>query len=180
MTSEPSPGDIPSAPQLMAVAHGLSPQGERWTVKVGGTRSQCWTTMEIELPDGRKSGGGGMGGPALPADHMMSCSVHSYDGLHYLVGRVHPMVKRVRLEFANGDRPRRLDLEPAGESAYFGVAFIAAVLSGPYDLINISAWDETGHCIEHQNTEHYGAMLRQNDGPRDRDQGSEASGWRPL
>jgi hypothetical protein len=179
MTSEPPSGDIPPAPHLAVAAHGLSRQGARWTVKVGGTRSECWTIMEIEFPDGQKAGGGGMGGPALPAGHMVNCSVHTEDGLHYVVGRVHPAVRRVRLEFA-GDPARRLDLEPTGESAYFGVAFIAAVLPYPSDLISISVWDESGHCMEHQNTEHYSAMPRQDDRPRPWAPGGEGHGWRPL
>jgi hypothetical protein len=160
MTDERSPEDIPPGPPLTIAAQGMSVHGERWTVKVGGTREHCYTFMFIELPDGSKRGGGGAGGAVLPPGRLMNCSVHwSGTDLHYVVGRVHPTVKRVRLEFANS-RTSGLDLEPVGESAEFGVAFIAEVLPSSLELVDISAWDEEGRCIDRQSTSHYSALRK--------------------
>jgi hypothetical protein len=126
MTSEAE--DIPPAPHLATVAQGISVNGGKWTVEAGGTREACWTFMDIELPDGRQVGGGGLGGPALPADQLVNLSLHqSGTEVRYIVGRVHPTVKRLHLEFA--DNPASgLDLAPVGESSDLGVAFIAYVL----------------------------------------------------
>jgi hypothetical protein len=184
MNREEPIDDIPPAPPLSPVAHGTSDHGERWTIEVGGTRDNCYTFMNIELPDGRQAGGGGMGGPVLPAGGFMNCSVHWSDrsgvSVSYVVGRVHPAVRRLYLEFA-GDAPG-IDLEPVGESAQLGVAFVAAILPRSADLIGMSAWDEQGERLEQQRTTQYREMLQTGRrGPESADLGtSEHSDWRPL
>jgi hypothetical protein len=173
--------EIPPAPTLVTVGQGTSPSGERWSVKAGGTRAACWTFMYIELPDGRQSGGGGMGGPALPAGRMLSFSVHRSDTeVHYIVGRVDPAVKRLHLEFANG-LPSGLDLEPFGESPNLGISFVGEVLPGSLELMSVSAWDEKGRRLDEQPTSHYRAFFNRTrpPGPADRS-GDESSGWLPL
>ncbi len=182
MTSNHSPDETPPAPPLATVAQGVSVRGERWEVKARGTREDCYTFMYIELPDGRKTGGGGLGGPALWPGKLLNCSVHwSGTDVHYIVGRVHPTVKRLNLEFAS-NCPGGIDLEPVGESAKFGVAFVAEVLPVSLELVNISAWDEEGRCIDQRDTAHYTRLIsRGRPDPADnRSAGSENSGWYPL
>lgn len=173
--------EIPPAPPLATVGQGTSPSGERWSVKAGGTRAACWTFMYIELPDGRQSGGGGMGGPTLPEGRMLNFSVHRSDTeVHYIVGRVDPAVKRVHLEFASG-LPSGLDLEPFGESADLGIAFVGGMLPGSLELINVSAWDEKGTRIDEQATSHYSAFFNRTRPPTAAGRtGDESSGWFPL
>ena len=183
MTSDRPAEDIPPPPPLVTVAQGMSARGERWTVKAGGTRQHCYTFMYIELPDGRKTGGGGLGGPPLWPDSLVNCSVHwSGTDVHYVVGRVHPRVERLNLEFASGC-PGGIDLAPAGESAEFGVAFFAEVLPASLELVNISAWDREGHCIDQEDTGHYKPLTRRSH-PRlaaNRPAAGEtSSGWYPL
>ena len=175
------PGEIPPAPHLVTVGQGISPGGERWSVKAGGTRASCWTFMYIELPDGRQAGGGGLGGPALPEGRMLNCSVHRSDtDTHYIVGRVDPTVRRLQLEFAN-DSPPSLDLEPFGESADLGIAFVGGVLPGSLELVNISAWDEKGRRVDQQSTAHFSTFIKREHPPRAVGHGGdEVSGWRPL
>jgi hypothetical protein len=180
--SEGPDEDIPPAPPLAAVAYGTSVDGKRWTVRAGGSPEQCWTFMYIELPGGRIVGGGGLGGPALPAGRLMNCSFHTEEtGVRYVVGRVDPKVARVHLQFSGGDQPR-MDLHPAGESAELGVSFVAAILPHSADLAGISAWDAHGNRADQQGTAHYASML--GEGQADRAPGgppaSQGSGWRPL
>lgn len=173
--------DIPPAPPLATVGQGISPGGERWSVKAGGTRAACWTFMYIELPDGRQSGGGGMGGPALPEGRMLNFSVHRSDtDVQYIVGRVDPAVKRLHLEFAGG-LPSGMDLEPFGQSADFGIAFVGGVLPGSLELTNVSAWDEKGRRVDERSTSHYRTFFNRTrpPGPVDRT-GGESSGWFPF
>jgi hypothetical protein len=172
--------ELPPAPPLVTVGQGISPGGERWSVKAGGTRAACWTFMDIELPGGRRAGGGGMGGPALPPGRMMNCSVHRSDNeLHYIVGRVDPTVKRLHLEFASG-LPSGLDLEPFGESADLDVAFVGEVLPSSLELTNISAWDEKGRRVDEQATSHYSAFFNRRRPRTTADRtGDESSGWFP-
>lgn len=183
-SSEDPPEDILPAPPLHTAARGTSSHGERWTIEVGGTRENCYTFMNLELPDGQQTGGGGMGGPALPEGGFINCSVHWSDRsgapLGYVVGRVHPAVRRVRLEFAGGEPA--LDLEPVSESAELGVSFVAAVLPQSADLVSISAWNGQGERLEQEGTSHHTEMLRAGT----RGSGSvnpatgDHSGWRPL
>jgi hypothetical protein len=175
-------GGIPPAPPLTTVAQGTSAGGEHWTVKAGGTRQQCWTFMHIELPDGRTVGGGGLGGPALPAGRFQNCSFHTAEtGIHYVVGRVDPVVARIRLEFAGSDLSE-MDLDPVGGSAELGVSFIAAVLPRSAELVGISAWDAQGNRADQQGTAHYGTLLEE--GQADHGSSDPAarqdSGWHPL
>ena len=143
------------------MAQGTSGGGEHWTVRAGGTREQCWTILDIELPDGRQAGGGGMGGPSLPPGRLANLSEHRSDpGLHYVVGRVHPTVKRIHLEFAN-NAASGIDLEPAGESAELGVAFVAEVLPSSLELMSFSAWDAGGRCIDERSTAQYRTFFNQ-------------------
>jgi hypothetical protein len=116
--------------------------------------------MEIELPDGRRVGGGGFAGPALPAGRHLNCSVHrSGTDIHYIVGRIHPAVRRLRLEFAND--ATKLDLRPVGKLAELDIAFVAEILPVSAELINISAWDESGRCVDEQSTVNAGAFFSQ-------------------
>jgi hypothetical protein len=152
--------DIPPVPHLSTVAQGVSDGGERWTVQAGGTRAQCWTFMEIELPDGRRVGGGGFAGPALPVGRHLNCSVHrSGTDIHYIVGRIHPAVKRLHLEFAN--HATKLDLRPVGKLVELDIAFVAEILPVSAELINISAWDESGRRVDEQSTANTGAFFNQ-------------------
>jgi hypothetical protein len=147
--------NVPPAPPLATVADGVSPEGARWTVRAGGTRADCYTVMDIELPGGRTTGGGGMGGPVLPPGGFMNYSVHWSDrsgtDVRYLVGRVHPSVRRVHLDLAGG-QTSGLDLEPVGESAEFGVSFVATILPPAGQVAGISAWDGQGRCVDRQGT----------------------------
>ena len=150
---------------------------------MGGTRDNCYTFMNIELPDGRQAGGGGMGGPVLPTGGFINCSVHWSDpsgtSVSYVVGRVHPAVRRLHLEFA-GDSSG-LDLEPVGEFAELGVSFVAAILPQSADLTGMSAWDEQGERLEQQRTTQDREMLQAGRrAPESADlETSEHSGWRP-
>lgn len=152
---------IPPAPPLATVAHGTSAGGEHWTVKAGGSPEQCWTFMDIELPDGRTVGGG-LAGPALPPNRFINCSFHieAEAGIRHIVGRVDRRVTRVRLQLA-GSELSRMDLEPVSESAELGVSFIAAVLPRSAELISISAWDAQGNRIDQQDTGHYRTLLEE-------------------
>lgn len=178
--------EIPPAPPLATVAAGVSAQGERWTVTAGGTRERCFTFMDIELPDGQATGGGGLAGPVLPPGGFMNCSVHWADcggaRVRYLVGRVHPSVKRVHLDLADGDTSG-LDLKPVGESAEFGVSFVAAVLPRSGDLTGISVWDGAGHRIDRQDIRpglpSEGGRPSPGSGASGAP-GGDHSGWRPL
>jgi len=185
MTSnEDLPQDIPSAPPLATIAQGISDAGEHWAIKVGGTRDDCYTFMDIELPDGQQAGGGGMGGQALLPGRFLNCSVHWWDGsgvsVGYVVGRLHPEVRRVCLEYAGG--VPGLDLEPVGESAELGVSFVGAVLPRSVNLVRISAWDGQGELLDQEGTSHYGATLQAGDrgSASPNPTAGEDSGWRPL
>lgn len=143
-----APGDdIPPPPPLNPMGHGTGPGGERFTITAGGTRAECWTFMDIELPDGRQAGGGGMGGPALPPGRRMNTSEHWADGLHYLVARVDPAVTRLRLEFAGGPSAV-VDITPCGTSAELGLAFAGALIPPGRDVADLSAWDADGQCVD--------------------------------
>jgi hypothetical protein len=115
--------------------------------------------MNIELPDGRMTGGG-LGGPPLWPGRLMNCSVHWCDKrVQYLVGRASSEVKRLHLDFAHG-YPHGFDLEPVGKSEEFALSFFAEELPISTDLVDISAWDERGNCLERRSTAHYPAMVR--------------------
>lgn len=184
MSSQDPLDDIPPAPPRSDVAQGRSEHGERWTVRVGGTRDHCYTFLHIELPDGQQSGGGGMNGPALPPRGFINFSVHSSGqsgaSVSYMVGRVHPAVRRVHLEFA-GDVPG-LDLDPVGESAEFGVSFVAAVLPRSADLASVAVFDHRGELLDRQDRLHYGEAppARHLDAASISPAARERSGWRPL
>jgi hypothetical protein len=116
--------------------------------------------MEIELPDGRRVGGGGFAGPALPVGRYLNLSVHrSGTDVHYIVGRIHPAVKRLQLEFTNG--APKLDLRPVGRLAELDVAFVAEMLPISAELINVSAWDESGRRVDEQSTANNAAFFNQ-------------------
>lgn len=143
------------------MAHGITAGGEtgEWEIRVGGTREQCLTFLNIVLPDGREAGGGGLGGSALPPGDPMVLSVHRSDpDLHYLVGRVDLAVERVHLDFSQGYHG--LDLRPVGASPEFGVAFVAAILPSSTDLVNATAWDKTGNYLGAQRTAHYAQFFQ--------------------
>ncbi|MGH3175621.1 MAG: hypothetical protein ACRDPF_17370 [Streptosporangiaceae bacterium] len=138
--------------------------------------------MDIELPDGRIVGGGGLGGPALPVGRLMNCSFHTEQtGLRYIVGRIDRKVTRVRLNFARSNPPGT-DLDPVGESAELGVSFIAAILPHSAELVSMSAWDAQGNRADQQGTSHYRVLLEEGqashaaDGPA----ANQDSGWHPL
>lgn len=98
----------------------------------------------------------------------------------YVAGRVHPAVRRIRLEYAGG--APGLELEPVGESAEFGVSFVGAVLPRSADLVRIAAWDGQGELLDQQGTSHYGAMGQAGHrGSTSPDPAAgEHGGWRPL
>jgi hypothetical protein len=140
-------GSIPPNPPLSPVGHGVAPGGERFTITAGGTRADCWTFMDIDLPDGRRAGGGGMGGPAVAPGSRMNTSEHWSDDVHYLVARFDPVIIRLRLEFAGGT-PATVDLTPCGTSATLRLAFAGALIPPGRELSGLSAWDAHGQCLE--------------------------------
>ena len=153
MTDDQPAESIPPPVPLNVVARGVSVYGRNWTLQAGGTSSRYYTFMNIEFPGGRVTGGG-QGGPPLRPGNLLNCSVHWNDNhAHYLIGRTHPAVKRLCLEFANSD-PSRVYLEPVGKSDEFGISFFAEELPAAADLVNISGWDEGGHCLGNQSTAH--------------------------
>jgi len=144
--------DLPPVLSLATVADGTAADGMSWVVRAGGTRAECNTVLDIQLPGGQRAGGGGMGGPALPPGRLMNVSVHRCDsGLHYLVGRVGLDVARLRL-LLGGAPPATMDLSPAGTSPELGVAFVAAILPAAADLVNVTALDEHGRVLEATDT----------------------------
>ena len=167
--------DLPPMPDLATAGSGVGPHGDRWTVKAGGTASSCLSLMFIEMPDGSSAGGGGMGGPALPAGRSIHCSVHWSDpGVSYLVGRVAPAVARVEVEFA-GAEPEAI--APFGQSAELGVAFIAAILPADARLTGVSAWDVRGALLGRQPMS---AAPPAPGAPGHEPAGAVRSGWRPF
>ena len=144
---------------LTVVAEGRS-AGLKWIIRAGGTRDDCTTVLNIELPDGSSVGGGGFGGPALHIGRLTNMSVHRvHPQIHCLVGRVHPSVALVRLELT-GVQPTMLDLSPVGEHHEFGVLFVAGILPTTADLVNITAWDSDGKRLEDEDTRQAESFLR--------------------
>lgn len=89
----------------------------------------------------------------FPPGLIMNLSVHRSDpGMHYIVGRAHPTVGWLHLEFSTGHPG--LDVQPVGGSSEFGVAFVAEILPSAADLVNVTAWDASGGCIGDLNTTH--------------------------
>lgn len=141
MKEDSSDLEIPPFPELEIVAEGSGINGETWEVKAGGSREQCWTVMDIKLPDGRTAGGGGMGGPALPEGKLVNFSFHHDDkGCYYLVGRVDPTIRRVEVELSDG-HILRLDVSPIRDLRRFGTAFTGGILPENVRPTAISAFD---------------------------------------
>lgn len=150
------------SPPLTVVATGAT-SGMRWEIRAGGGRERCLTVLDIEFPDGTTRGGGGLGGPPLPAGRRMNISLHrSEPRLHYLVGRVDPSVESIRLELA-GEHQGELTIRPAGASAELGIAFVAEVLPADADILGITAWDRDGNRVDAQRTAHQSRVLRGTD-----------------
>lgn len=174
---------IPPLPPLETVGEGVAANGARWRVVAGGTRLSCRTSLYITLPDGRQVGGGGMAGAALPAGRLINCSFHrSTDTrLCYVIGRVHPVVQRLRLDALRGSAPP-VDLEPFGLAASLGVAFVAAILDEELLGSQITAWDARGKRVEEYSTAPYSAFFEGNEGrPEAGEAGYDGiSGWDPA
>jgi hypothetical protein len=152
---EESPASVP----VTIVARGISPFGRAWCVESGGTNDHYYTTMNIELSDGRTIGGG-IGGPPLWPDRLMNCSVHWYDRqVHYLVGRAVLSVDHLHLDFAHG-YPDGLDLQPIGTCEQYGLTLFGEELPRSTEVVDISAWDNAGHCLERKSTAHYSVMAK--------------------
>jgi hypothetical protein len=143
------------------VAEGTTAAGTHWAIRAGGTPRECLTLMDIVMPDGRRTGGGGHGGPALPPGGLLSYSVHrtSAPATHYLVARVHPRVERLRLQFAGARAPER-DVRPVGNSPDLGVTFAAELMPTDVELVGISAWDGADHRLQQHHDRHHGAFFR--------------------
>lgn len=157
--SEMGAGHLPPAPPLTIVATGTS-SGARWEIRAGGTPEWCLTVLEIELSDGTRTGGGGLGGPPLPAGRRMNLALHrSESGVRYLVGRVDPCVEHVQLELAGEPHTERA-VRPAGASAELGVAFVAEVLPADADVLGMTAWDRAGNRVDAQQTAQHSRFLR--------------------
>jgi hypothetical protein len=160
LNEEPWPADLPPMPALDTVADGSS-VGARWQIRAGGTSEHYLTLLDIELADGRRTGGGGHGGPALLPGQVMSFSVHRSDqAAHYLVGRVHPSVARVHLDLTRGPEGG-LDARPMGHDTRIGVAFVAAILPEHADVVSVTAWDSSGRRLQARDTRGYRAFFGQ-------------------
>lgn len=146
-------------PPLVTAAEGQSAGGARWTIKVGGTRADCLTLMEIEFADRQPGAGGGLGGPALPTGRVMNMSWHRSDfGVAFVVGRVDPSVARVRVQLT-GVAPSAVDLEPAGDPALFGVRFVGAVLPAEARPVAICALNGSGEPVDREDLGGHAAAL---------------------
>ena len=173
---------IPPIPPMVTVGEGISEEGAQWCVRVGGSRSSCWTFMYITLPNGLQVGGGGMGGPVLLPGRTINYSIHQTDNeVSYMVARVHLTIKVVQLAFVNGSPPS-INLSPFGENASLNVAFVAAVLPKKSRLETVAVWDSQGRCVDRNSTEQSMAFLEKGF-PRLEvgEIGTEGiSGWRPV
>ena len=140
--------DAAGVPPLVTVSRGESAGGAQWTIRVGGTRADCLTLMEIEFADGRRGAGGGLGGPALATDRLMNVSWHRSDsGVTFVVGRVHPSVVRVRVHLTDAGLSA-IDLVPAGDPNLFGVRFVGTVLPPAARPVAIRALDGSGEPVD--------------------------------
>jgi hypothetical protein len=118
--------DFMPMPELATVAVGTAVNGERWTVKAGGSADRFVTLLEVELPDGRRHGVGSAG-PLLPANHVVEVSTGIFeDGPLHLIGRSHPSIDRIRMEFA--DETPAIDLPLFGDPTEYNIRFFTTVL----------------------------------------------------
>jgi hypothetical protein len=179
--SESSQGwESADVPALSTVARGVSAGGAAWTIEAGGTRDECLTFLDVELADGTLLGGGGLGGPALYSDRMTNISWHRAEpDFAYVVGRVHPTVSLVRLTLSGPGSPT-IDVAPTGDSARFGVRYVAAVLPSDTPLMAIRAFDDAGRLLDEQSDERQAGLLDRPPGDDDQPPTSgHDSGWRP-
>jgi hypothetical protein len=143
-------GDGADLPPLVTAAAGRSAAGDRWAIKVGGTRADCLTLMEIEFADGHPGVGGGLGGPALTTGRLMNMSWHRSDsGVAFVVGRVHPSIARVHVQLSDAESSA-IDLEPAGDPTLFGVRFVGAVLPPAARPFAIWASNGSGESVDRE------------------------------
>jgi hypothetical protein len=132
-------------PDLVVVAQGELPTGERWVVTAGGTARDYYTFLKTVHPDGR-SDEGGMGGPPLYPGSLLSTYTGMADqGLQRFLVRAGHGIQRLHLELSTGESR---DLRPAGADGTVGLTFFAALLPRTVTVTQLSGLGPDGRVVE--------------------------------
>lgn len=130
---------------LVVIAEGDLPSGERWLLRAGGTSADYGTFLETIHPDGRRDEGG-MGGPPLWPGSIMNVYTGGTDaGPRRIVVRADRRVARVRVRLASGEH---LDLPPVATLPAPALAFFATLLPPTASLVAVTAIDASGQALE--------------------------------
>jgi hypothetical protein len=111
-------------PELVTIAEGDLPTGERWILTTGGTTENYYTLLKTIYADG-SSDEGGLGGPALDQGSLLnSYTGTGTRGLRRVLARADPRVRCLRVELAG---THAHDLRPVAHPSIAGLVFFAAL-----------------------------------------------------
>jgi hypothetical protein len=125
-------------PDLVVVAEGDAPGGERWYLRAGGSPADYYTMLETVHPGGRRDEGGMGGKPLYPGSLLNVYTGRAGQGPLRVVVRADPRVRRLRLESARGDW---CDMPPVADDPAAGVSFFAILLPWTDDVVRVQAFD---------------------------------------
>jgi hypothetical protein len=129
---------VPVPDELLVVAEGEGPQGERWYLDAGGDAEGYESMLRIVYADGR-TGGGGMGGPLLN-----TYAGRGDNGPLRVIVRSGPRVVRLRLQSERGEL---CELPACAHDPLFGINFFAALLPWTTWLAEVEALDSDGQVL---------------------------------
>lgn len=136
-----------AVPDLMVIAEGALPSGERWLLRAGGSSAEFSTFLETIHPDGGRDQGG-MGGPPLwPGTIMNVYTGGTGTGPRRVLVRADQRVARVRVQVAGGGH---LDLPPVAALPDPRLVFFATLLPRTTELVSVTAIDAGGQPLEPQ------------------------------
>jgi hypothetical protein len=132
-------------PDMVVLAEGDGPTGQRWVLRAGGTIMDFYTLLATTHSDGRRDEGG-MGGPPLPAGSLMNTYTGGTSwGMRRVLVRADPRVARVQVELGHGEK---LDLAPVATWPDWRLVFFATLLPPAVRLVSAIGFDESGELLE--------------------------------
>jgi hypothetical protein len=133
-------------PYLRAIAGGVTPQGVRWTLTVGGSDESYSTMLRTEDGDGVIDSGG-MGGPKLWGEDRLNVytGINPDRGPRNVAVRCDPSIVRLVLEMELG---ADVELTQCGDGMIDGLRFGVAFVAPDAQLREIVGLDRDGSVVE--------------------------------